>query len=246
MHTNIRYIVLLYSWSVRSWPSLANSCLRMASIICISSHITRALPRRLFGRRRLTGYGITSFSVIVSASIGMVVGSLCAQNSFASKVILLICDFFQTLPSFIYLIPVIMLFGITDTSVIIAAVVYALVPATRYTVEGLRNVPAVLQDAGSMMGVSRFQRWISIELPLAFPHIMLGLNQTVIFALFMVIIGAFIGTTDLGQLILKAISDPRGTGIGITLGLCVTFIGLAVDQILRTWANTRKQMLGIS
>jgi len=196
-------------------------------------------------RALITAY-MTSFSVIVSASIGIIVGSLCAQNAFASKVILLICDFFQTFPSFIYLIPVIMLFGITDTSVIIAAIVYALVPAIRYTVEGLRSVPTVLQDAGSMMGVSRFQRWISIELPLAFPHIMLGLNQTVIFALFMVIIGAFIGTTDLGQLILKAISDPRGTGIGIVLGLCVAFIGLAADQILRTWANKRKKMLGIS
>jgi len=195
-------------------------------------------------RALITAY-MTSFAVIVSALLGITVGSLCAQNAFASKLILLICDFFQTFPSFIYLIPVIMLFGITDTSVIIAAIVYATVPATRYTVEGLRNVPPVLQDAGSMMGVSRFQRWTSIELPLAFPHIMLGVNQTVVFALFMVIIGAFIGTTDLGQLILKAISDPRGTGIGITLGLCVAFIGLAADQILRTWANQRKRALGV-
>jgi glycine betaine/proline transport system permease protein len=196
-------------------------------------------------RALITAY-MTSFSVIVAAVVGISVGSLCAQNSTASKVILLLCDFFQTFPSFIYLIPVIMLFGITDTSVIIAAIVYALVPAIRYTVEGLRNVPEVLQDAGSMMGVSRFQRWISIEMPLAFPHIMLGINQTVVFALFMVIIGAFIGTTDLGQLILKAISDPRGTGIGITLGLCVAFIGLAADQILRTWANERKKALGVA
>jgi glycine betaine/proline transport system permease protein len=171
---------------------------------------------------------------------------LCAQNRIATRVILFICDFFQTFPSFIYLIPVIMLFGITDTSVIIAAIIYALVPATRYTVEGLGNVPEVLQDAGSMMGVSRLQRWVSIELPLAFPHIMLGINQTVIFALFMVIIGAFIGTTDLGQLILKAISEPQGTGIGITLGLCVAFIGLAADQILRTWANNKKAALGLA
>ncbi len=196
-------------------------------------------------RALITAY-MTSFAVIASTVIGVTVGSLCAQNSIATRVILFICDFFQTFPSFIYLIPVIMLFGITDTSVIIAAIVYALVPATRYTVEGLRNVPPVLQDAGSMMGVSRFQRWTSIELPLAFPHIMLGINQTVIFALFMVIIGAFIGTTDLGQLILKAISDPQGTGIGITLGLCVAFIGLAADQILRTWANERKRALGLN
>jgi glycine betaine/proline transport system permease protein len=195
-------------------------------------------------RALITAY-MTSFAVIVAAVLGITVGSLCAQNNRATKVILFVCDFFQTFPSFIYLIPVIMLFGITDTSVIIAAIVYALVPATRYTVEGLRNVPAVLHDAGSMMGVSKMQRWLSIDLPLAFPHIMLGVNQTVVFSLFMVIIGAFIGTTDLGQLILKAISDSRGTGIGLTLGLCVAFIGLAVDQILRTWANDRKKALGL-
>ncbi|MGR3344109.1 MAG: ABC transporter permease [Paracoccaceae bacterium] len=196
-------------------------------------------------RALITAY-MASFSVLVSAIIGITVGSLCAQSSLSSKIILLVCDFLQTFPSFIYLIPVIMLFGITDTSVILAAVVYATVPATRYTVEGLRSVPLVLHEAGSMCGVSRIQRWLSIELPLAFPHIMLGINQTVIFALFMVIIGAFIGTTDLGQLILKAISDPRGTGIGIILGLCVAFIGLAVDQIIRTWANKKKAMLGLS
>jgi glycine betaine/proline transport system permease protein len=195
-------------------------------------------------RALITAY-MASFSGIVAAVIGITVGSLCAQSSIASKAILLVCDFLQTFPSFIYLIPVIMLFGITDTSVLIAAVVYATVPATRYTVEGLRSVPPVLHDAATMSGVSRIQRWVSIELPLAFPHIMLGVNQTVIFSLFMVIIGAFIGTTDLGQLILKAISEPQGTGIGIILGLCVAFIGLAVDQIIRTWANRRKKMLDL-
>jgi glycine betaine/proline transport system permease protein len=195
-------------------------------------------------RALITAY-MASFAVIVSAAIGITVGSLCAQSSIASRAILLACDFFQTFPSFIYLIPVIMLFGITDTSVIIAAVVYASVPAIRYTVEGLHSVPSVLHDAGSMSGTSRRQRWVSIELPLAFPHIMLGLNQTVIFALFMVIIGAFIGTTDLGQLILKAISEPQGTGIGLVLGLCVAFIGLAVAQIIRTWAEKKKEALGL-
>ena len=196
-------------------------------------------------RALITAY-MASFAVMVSALIGVTVGSLCAQNALASRAILLTCDFFQTFPSFIYLIPVIMLFGITDTSVIIAAIVYATVPATRYTVEGLQGVPVSLREAGSMMGLTRWQRWLHIDLPLAFPHMVLGLNQTVIFALFMVIIGAFIGTTDLGQLILKAISDPRGTGIGITLGLCVAFIGLAVDQIIRVWANGRKRALGLA
>ncbi len=62
----------------------------------------------------------------------------------------------------------------------------------------------------------------------------------------MVIIGAFIGTTDLGQLILKAISDPQGTGVGLVLGVCVAFIGLAADQVIRTWANNKKRMLGLA
>ena len=217
----------------------------MRSALIVGAFLLFIAFSEFWDRALITAY-MTSFAVIVAAVLGITVGSLCAQNSAASKAILFMCDFFQTFPSFIYLIPVIMLFGITDTSVIIAAIVYALVPAIRYTVEGLRNVPPVLQDAGSMMGVSRLQRWVSIEMPLAFPHIMLGINQTVVFALFMVIIGAFIGTTDLGQLILKAISDPQGTGIGITLGLCVAFIGLAADQILRTWANNKKAALGLA
>jgi len=196
-------------------------------------------------RALITAYMLT-FGVIVSGIIGITVGSLCAQNKLTSKFILLACDTFQTFPSFIYLIPVIMLFGVTDTSVLIAVIVFATIPATRYTVEGLNNVPPALNDAGSMSGVNGIQRWSKIQLPLAFPHMMLGINQTVVFALFMVIIGAMIGTDDLGQYILKALSDKNGTGNGLTLGLCVAFIGLAVDQVIRTWANERKQILGIS
>ena len=139
-----------------------------------------------------------------------------------------------------------MLFGVTDTSVLIAIVVYATIPAARYTVEGLRSVPQSLQDAGTMSGVGRLQRWLSIELPMSFPHIALGVNQTVVFALAMVIIGALIGTDDLGQLILKSLSDKEGVGNGLILGLCVACIGLAIDQILRTWANQRKKALGLA
>ena len=195
-------------------------------------------------RALITMY-LMSFGTIVSAIIGITVGTLCAQKPYTTKFILLVCDTFQTFPSFIYLIPVVLLFGVTDTSVLIAVIVYATIPATRYTVEGLCSVPPDLHDAGSMSGVNRLQRWIKIELPMSFPHMMLGVNQTVVFALFMVIIAAFIGTDDLGQYIIKALSDKNGTGNGLTLGLCVAFIGLAVDQVIRTWANDRKKVLGL-
>ena len=195
-------------------------------------------------RALITAY-MASFAVIVSVSLGVLAGTLAAQHQKASKMILLVCDTFQTFPSFIYLIPVIMLFGVTDTSVLIAVIVYATIPATRYTVEGLKSVPQSLHDAGSMSGVNKMQRWLKIELPMAFPHIMLGVNQTVIFALFMIIIGAMIGTDDLGQYILKALSDKNGTGNGLMLGLCVAFIGLSVDLLILTWANKRKALLGL-
>jgi len=194
-------------------------------------------------RALITMY-MATFGVIVSGILGITIGTLSAQNKISSRIAIGVCDTLQTFPSFVYLIPVIMLFGVTDTSVLIAVVVYATIPATRYTIEGLRSVPTALHDAGSMSGVTRLQRWLKIELPLAFPHIMLGINQTLVFALFMVIIGAMIGTTDLGQYILKALSDRQGIGNGLMLGLCVAFIGLAVDNLIRTWAEQQKKLLG--
>ena len=214
------------------------------SALIVGSLILFIALSEYWDRALITAY-MATFAVLISAFLGILVGSLCAQNNFTSKSILSICDFFQTFPSFIYLIPVILLFGITDTSVMIAAIVYATVPATRYTVEGLKSVPLSLHEAGTMSGVSRLQRWTNIELPLAFPHIMLGINQTVIFALFMVILGALIGTVDLGQIIMGALSRKGGAGIGFTLGIFVSFMCLAVDNLIRTWANERKKLLGI-
>jgi glycine betaine/proline transport system permease protein len=196
-------------------------------------------------RALVTAYMATC-GVIISSIIGITVGTVCSQNNYSSKFILGICDIFQTFPSFVYLIPVMMLFGVTDTAVLIAVVIYATIPATRYTVEGLRSIPPALHDAGAMSGVTTMQRLIKIDFPLAFPHIMLGVNQTVVFALFMVIIGAFIGTEDLGQYILKALSDRQGAGKGLILGICVAFLGLIVDNLIRTYAEKRKKALGLS
>ncbi|MDG2007886.1 MAG: ABC transporter permease subunit [Alphaproteobacteria bacterium] len=196
-------------------------------------------------RALITMY-MATFAVVVATFIGLVVGSACAQNSKSTAFMLFICDFFQTFPSFVYLIPVILLFGITDTSVLLAAIVYATIPATRYTIEGLKSVPVSLHEAGSMSGVSRIQRWTAIEIPLAFPHIMLGINQTLIFSLFMIVLGALIGTEDLGQIIMGALSRKDGAGVALTLGIFISFICLAVDHLIRTWSERQKKLLGIA
>ena len=196
-------------------------------------------------RALITMY-MATFAVVVATFIGLVVGSACAQNSKSTAFMLFICDFFQTFPSFVYLIPVILLFGITDTSVLLAAIVYATIPATRYTIEGLKSVPVSLHEAGSMSGVSRIQRWTSIEIPLAVPHIMLGINQTLIFSLFMIVLGALIGAEDLGQIIMGALSRKDGAGVALTLGIFISFICLAVDHLIRTWSERQKKLLGIA
>lgn len=214
------------------------------SALIVGAYLLFIALTEWWDRALITSYLMT-VAVLISGFIGIVTGTLCAQHPRSASMLLTWCDTFQTFPSFIYLIPVMMLFGVTDTSVLIAIVVYATIPAARYTVVGLQSVPQSLHDAGSMSGVNRFQRWFSIELPLSFPHMALGINQTVVFALAMVIIGALIGTDDLGQLILGSLSDKQGVGNGLVLGFCVAFIGLAIDQILRTWANQRKAALGM-
>ena len=201
---------------------------------------------KYWDRALITMY-MATFAVIMASLNGIIVGSIFAQTERGSKIILSVCDFFETFPSFVYLIPVIFLFNITDTSVLIAAIVYATVPATRYTVWGLNSVPLSLHEAGTMSGVSRIQRWTNIEIPLAFPTIMLGVNQTVVFTLQMVILGALIGTEDLGQLIFGALSRAQdGPGVAITLGLFVSLMAISVDVIVRKWAEERKKALGLA
>jgi glycine betaine/proline transport system permease protein len=207
----------------------------MLLFIALSEYWDRAL---------ITAY-MATFAVLASALNGIIIGSLASQSERASRITLSVCDFFETFPSFIYLIPVIFLFNITDTSVLIAAIIYATVPATRYTVWGFKSVPLELHEAGDMSGVSKRQKWINIELPLAIPHILLGINQTVVFALQMVILGALIGTDDLGQMIFAALSRSDGAGISVTLGLFVSFMAISVDIIIRKWAEERKKILGI-
>ena len=188
---------------------------------------------------------MATFAVIMASINGLLIGSFFGRTEKGADIVLTVCDFFETFPSFVYLIPVIFLFNITDTSVLIAAIIYATVPATRYTVWGLKSVPVSLHEAGTMSGVNKFQRWANIEIPIALPHMMLGVNQTLIFGLQLVILGALIGTEDLGQIIFSALSRSDGAGLALTLGIFVSFIAISVDVIIRKWAEDRKKALGI-
>ena len=137
-----------------------------------------------------------------------------------------------------------MLFQVNDLSAIMAVIVYAIIPAIRYTVEGIRAIEPELEEAATMAGCNAWQRLTHLQLPVAIPHIMLGVNQTIMFAFSMVIIAAFVGTIDLGQQIFKALSESN-IGKGVVLGLCVSFMALAVDHLVTRWARERRRLLGL-
>ena len=194
-------------------------------------------------RAMITTY-MVSFAVMLAAIIGLPLGIWASRSSRRSNAVLLVCDTAQTFPSFIYLIPVVMLFGVNDVAAIGAVVTFGAIPMTRYTIEGLRSVPSALIEAADMSGASGFQKLAKVRLPIAVPTIMVGVNQTVMFSLFMVIIAAFIGTQDLGQEMQRALSSTD-VGKGLVLGLCVAFMGLMVDHLIIRWSSARKSALGI-
>ncbi|MEM9099238.1 MAG: ABC transporter permease subunit [Pseudomonadota bacterium] len=160
------------------------------------------------------------------------------------QVMLVIVDTAQTFPSFVYLIPAIMLFGINDVAVVFSILIYTLVPMIRYTIEGLRGVPPELTEAADMAGATRMQKLWNVQLPIALPTLAVGFNQAIMFAFFMVIIAAFIGTQDLGQELQRTLA---GTDLGknFVLGMCVVLMALVFDNIILRWARDRRQALGL-
>ena len=227
-------LVASIGWSLGGWK-LALTVSGFILFIAFSGYWARAL---------ITAY-MVGFSVLVCIAIGVPVGIWAAASERRSKLALLWCDTFQTFPSFIYLIPVIMLFQVGDVAAITAIVIYAVIPAIRYTILGLRGVPHETVEAATMSGCSRGQLLWKVRMPLALPEIMLGVNQTIMFALFMVIIAAFIGTRDLGQEIFRALTFADA-GKGLVVGLCVAFMGLAADRLIGEWAARRKRHLGLA
>ena len=192
---------------------------------------------------------ITLYTVLSAVALTMIIAIplavMAARSERWSRRILLACDTLQTFPSFVYLIPAIMLFGVNDVSVIFSILIYAMVPVTRYTIEGLRGVPEALTEAADMSGASRWQKLWTVQLPMAMPTMAVGFNQAIMFAFFMVIIAAFIGTQDLGQELQKTLA---GTDLGknFVLGINVALMALAFDHITKVWAAKRKQKLGLT
>jgi glycine betaine/proline transport system permease protein len=139
---------------------------------------------------------------------------------------------------------VVMLFRVGDFSALIAIVAYAITPAVRYTDHGIRQVPSAMIEAAVTSGCTRRQILWKVQLPLALPEIMLGVNQTIMMALSMLVITALVGTRDLGQEVYIALTKAD-TGRGLVAGVCVAFLAIIADRLIAAWAQRRKRQLGL-
>ncbi|MEY8840156.1 ABC transporter permease [Cribrihabitans sp. XS_ASV171] len=183
-------------------------------------------------------------SVAIASAIGIPLGIFAASNPTSNRIVGAFIDTLQTLPSFVYLIPVVMLFRVGDFSAMIAIVAYALAPAVRYAAHGIRTIDPQIIEAGIVSGCTKGQLMRRIKLPMIVPELLLGLNQTIMLALSMLVITALVGTRDLGQDVYIALTKAD-TGQGIVVGLAVAFIAIIADRILAASAHRMRRRLGM-
>ena len=145
-------------------------------------------------------------------------------------------DTLQTMPPFVLLIPVLMLFKVGEFTAMLAIISYAIVPPIRYVEHGLRSVPENITEAATQVGCTPWQTLVQVKLPIAMPIIMLGLNQTIMYGLAMLVIAALVGTQGLGQQIYLALT-LADMGGGIVTGVSMALIAMVADRILQGYSR---------
>ncbi|MGE8077540.1 glycine betaine ABC transporter substrate-binding protein [Peribacillus loiseleuriae] len=179
---------------------------------------------------------IVILSGFLTILIGIPIGIWCAQSSTVRKIVTPILDFMQTMPAFVYLIPSILFFGIGVVPGIIASFIFAIAPTIRMTNLGIQEVPKDLIEASDAFGSTSSQKLFKVQLPLATPTILAGVNQSIMLALSMVVTASLVGAPGLGADVYRAVSQIN-VGQGFEAGLSIVFIAIILDRITQ---NLRK------
>ncbi len=188
---------------------------------------------------------LCGIAVIISFTLGTGIGIWAAHNDTVSAIFRPINDTLQTMPLFVILIPFVMIYKIGEFTALLAIIAYAIVPAIRYSEHGLRNLPDNVIEAARMMGSTRRQMLWQVEIPLALPVMLLGLNQTIMFGIAMLVIAALVGTNGLEQIVYIGLSDGD-FGVGIIAGAGMAIIAIIIDRMTRAWTRKRQASLGLS
>ncbi len=220
-------------WVAGGWR-LAALCVGLLCTILVSGLWERAL---------LSLY-LSGAAVFFCAILGGLIGLASAVWKPVWTIVRPICDMLQTIPLFVFLIPVLMVFQIGEFSAFLAICAYAIVPMIRYTRHGLVNTPEEMMEAAISSGATEWQIMRDVRAPYAAPTILLGLNQTILYAFAMLVIAALIGTTGLGQSIYLALGQAD-VGLGISAGAAMAILALIADRMVQGFAEERRKALGL-
>lgn len=175
-------------------------------------------------------FTLVLISTIIAVGIGLPIGIAAALNKRINRMVMPTLDFMQTMPAFVYLIPAIPFFGLGVVSAAVATVIFSTPPAIRLTILGITQVPADLIEAADSFGSTKRQKLFKVQLPMAVPTIMAGINQTIMLALSMVVIAAMIGAGGLGGEVWRAIQRLE-SGAGFTAGLGIVILAMILDRM---------------
>ncbi|MGB1251344.1 MAG: ABC transporter permease [Candidatus Promineifilaceae bacterium] len=175
-------------------------------------------------------------AVVICIAIGVPMGVWAAHNDRVDMIMKVVNDTLQTIPIFVYLVPVIMLFRGQEPAGVIAAIVYSLPPVIRLTSLGIRQVDDSLIESADSFGSTPWQRLLKVEIPLALPSIMLGINQTIMMVLAMVIIAGFVGASGLGFEVVFGFTNDN-LGRSVEAGLAIVLLAIVIDRITQAWAK---------
>ena len=181
-------------------------------------------------------------AVIFSVAIAIPIGILAARSNMVDALIRPLLDGMQTMPPFVYLVPAVMLFHIGNVPALFATVVYAVPPAIRLTNLGIRQVTPQVVEAAQSFGTTRRQLLLKVQLPMAIPTIMAGVNQTIMMALAMVVLASMVGAGGLGLDVLRGLNRFK-PGEALLAGLAIVALAIIVDRITQAWAKERQEAL---
>ena len=209
-------------------PAFAYGGLRLGllAIVAVSSWLIMD-----FWEEAMETLSLMSISILISVVIGVLMGIASSQSDRVEAIFRPVLDTMQTLPAFVYLIPAFYLFGIGPPGAILATVIYALPPMVRLTNLGIRHVPSEINDAATSFGATQWQSLVKIKIPLAMPYIKLGVNQTVMMALALVVLATFIGSPGLGDIVWKGLVRLN-IGKALEGGLAIVFMAVILDRVL--------------
>ena len=183
-------------------------------------------------------------AVFLAVLIGIPIGIWSAKSAFVEAITRVVMDFLQTIPAFVYLVPVIMMFNIGRVPGVIASVLYALPPVVRLTTLGIKQVDAEAVEAAQAYGSTYWQTLRKVQLPLALPSIMVGVNQTMMMVLAMVIVAGLVGGAGLGFQVVDALAQ-NDLGRGLEAGLAIVIMAILLDRITQAWAQRQAEAVNV-